>query len=157
MKDFIASLQGFLSQLSARDRLYLWLFIVAALVLLIVVFVSAFALGVMIEKVKNKAQLSEKLRNTRSDAIRRSRAVIGGQVTEQLAPFLPDFPCNPGDVRFVGKPIDFVAFPGAAEGHEIKEVLFIEVKTGNSKLSSREKEIRKAVEKGCVRYVVYNA
>ena len=46
----------------------------------------------------------------RKDAINRSRAVLSGQMLEQVAPFLPDFPCNPADVRFVGKPIDFVAF-----------------------------------------------
>ncbi|MBQ2466092.1 MAG: Holliday junction resolvase, partial [Treponema sp.] len=57
------------------------------------------------------------------------------------------------DARFVGKPIDFVAFPGAAEGKEIREVLFVEVKTGSSTLSEREKQIKDAVKAGRVRYV----
>ena len=74
---------------------------------------------------------------------------------EQLAPYLPDFPCNPGDVRFVGKPIDYVAFPGSAEGKPIEEIVLIEVKTGQSQLSTREKEIECAVKKGRVRYEVY--
>jgi predicted Holliday junction resolvase-like endonuclease len=91
----------------------------------------------------------------RKDAINRSRAVLSGQMLEQVAPFLPDFPCNPADVRFVGKPIDFVAFPGASENKEIKEVVFIEVKTGNSVLSPREKEIKDAIQQGRVRYVEY--
>ena len=68
---------------------------------------------------------------------------------------MPGFPCNPGDVKFLGKPVDFVAFPGSAEGRKIEEVVFIEVKTGESKLSNREKEIRQAVENKKVRYVVY--
>ncbi len=156
MKKFSLLFKSFLSQVPDEERLYLWLFVAGIIIILLAMFSAAFLAGIMIEKVKNRALLSEKLKTTRSDAIKRSRAVIGGQVTEQIAPFLPDFPCNPGDVRFVGKPIDFVAFPGAAEGHEIKEVLFIEVKTGDSKLSQREKEIRTAVEKGRVRYVVYN-
>ncbi|MCR5126171.1 MAG: hypothetical protein K6B43_13425 [Treponema sp.] len=91
----------------------------------------------------------------RADAVKKSRAVIGGQVSEQLAPFLPNFPCNPGDVRFVGKPVDFVGFPGAAEGEPIKEILIIEVKSGKAQLSKREREIKDAVESGRVRYVVY--
>mgnify|MGYP003488890188 CR=1 FL=1 len=33
----------------------------------------------------------------RKDAINRSRAVLSGQMLEQVAPFLPDFPCNPGN------------------------------------------------------------
>lgn len=91
----------------------------------------------------------------RSDAIKRSKAVRGGQVVEQVAPFLPDFPCNPADARFIGKPVDFVAFPGLSETDSVDEVLLIEVKTGQSALSSREKEIKKAVKAGRVRYVEY--
>ena len=93
----------------------------------------------------------------RSDAIKRSRSVIGGQIAEQVAPFLPGFPCNPGDARFIGKPVDFIAFPGMTEDNEVHEVLLIEVKTGKSALSGREKEIRRAVAEGRVRYVEYRA
>ncbi|MCR4580300.1 MAG: Holliday junction resolvase [Treponema sp.] len=100
-------------------------------------------------------RLHTKKRNLRSDAINRSRAVIGGQVVEQLAPFLPDFPCNPSDARFIGKPVDFLAFPGLSDKDHVEEVLLIEVKTGHSELSAREKEIKRAVKEGRVRYVEY--
>lgn len=91
----------------------------------------------------------------RSDAIKRSRSVIGGQLAEQVAPFLPGFPCNPGDARFIGKPVDFIAFPGLTEENKVNEVLLIEVKTGKSNLSGREREVKKAVAEGRVRYVEY--
>ena len=97
---------------------------------------------------KNRASL-------RSDAIKRSRSVIGGQLAEQVAPFLPGFPCHPGDARFIGKPVDFIAFPGITEDNTVHEVLLIEVKTGKSVLSGREKEIKRAVAEGRVRYVEY--
>ena len=93
----------------------------------------------------------------RKDAIKRSRSVIGGQLAEQVAPFLPGFPCNPGDARFIGKPVDFIAFPGMTEDNQVHEVLLIEVKTGKSALSGREKEVKKAVAEGRVRYVEYRA
>ena len=91
----------------------------------------------------------------RKDAIKRSRSVIGGQLAEQVAPFLPGFPCNPGDARFIGKPVDFIAFPGMTEDNQVHEVLLIEVKTGKSALSGREKDVKKAVAEGRVRYVEY--
>lgn len=91
----------------------------------------------------------------RKDAVKRSRAVLGGQMLEQIAPFLPEFPCNPADARFIGKPVDFIAFPGLMENTKVSEVLLIEVKSGESKLNEREKEIRHAVEQGRVRYVEY--
>ena len=87
--------------------------------------------------------------------VRAARNKAHDMVGEQLAPFLPDFPCNAGDVRFVGKPVDFVGFVGASEGKAIKEVLLIEVKTGKATLSEREEQIKKAVEAGRVRYVEY--
>ena len=110
-----------------------------------------FVLGSLIQKLKNSSEFKKQ----RKDAVNRSRAVLGGQFSEQLAPFLPGFPCNPGDVRFVGKPIDFVAFPGSAEGGDIKEIYFIEVKSSQSKLSPREKQIKLAVEQGRVKYLEY--
>ncbi len=95
------------------------------------------------------------LKKERQDAVKRSRAVLGGQMVEQVAPYLPNFPCNPADARFIGKPIDFIGFSGLAEKNCVDEVLLIEVKTGESKLSDREKEIKNAVKEGRVRYVEY--
>lgn len=94
-------------------------------------------------------------KNIRKDAVKRSKAVIGGQVAEQIAPFLPDFPANPSDARFIGKPVDFIVFSGLSETEKIDEIIFVEVKTGKSALNEREKEVKKAVEKGNVRYVEY--
>ncbi len=121
--------------------------------LLIACACAGFFLGAAVQKMKNISLLKKE----RADAVKKSRAVLGGQFTEQIAPFLPNFPCNPGDARFIGKPVDFVAFPGSAEGKNIDEILLIEVKTGSSRLSERELQIKKAVEKGSVRYVVYRA
>ena len=111
--------------------------------------------GILIGAVVQKLRDSAGIKKARNDAVKRSRAVLGGQFGEQLAPFLPDFPCNPGDARFIGKPVDYIAFPGTAEGRSVEEILFIEVKSGTSALSAREKEIREAVKKGRVRYVEY--
>jgi predicted Holliday junction resolvase-like endonuclease len=58
-------------------------------------------------------------------------------------------------VRFVGKPVDFIAFPGSAQGKPIEKIQFIEVKSGESQLSAREREIKRAVENGSIEYVVY--
>ena len=105
--------------------------------------------------IMQSVRLFKNNRKLRSDAIKRSKAVIGGQVVEQLAPYLPAFPGNPADAKFLGKPVDFVSFSGLSENDTVDEILFIEVKTGKSELSKREKEIKKAVKEGRVRYVEY--
>lgn len=101
------------------------------------------------------ARLSKRIAAERADAVKKSRAVLGGLAGEQVAPFLPGFPCNPADARFVGKPVDFVAFSGAADGGEIKEILLIEVKSGETSLSKREREIKACVQEGRLRFVEY--
>lgn len=111
--------------------------------------------GLIIILIFQRIKMSVLIKKVRQDAVKRSRAVIGGQMVEQVAPYLPGFPCNAADARFIGKPVDFIAFSGLAENNRVDEVLLIEVKTGDSKLSGREKEIKAAVEDGRVRYVEY--
>jgi predicted Holliday junction resolvase-like endonuclease len=88
--------------------------------------------------------------------LKQSRAVLGGLVSEQMAPLLPGFPFDPGDCRFIGKPVDFIVFRGM-NGKNIREVIFLEVKTGTSRaLSDQEKRLRDAVEAGRVRWVQFD-
>ena len=123
---------------------------------LILVPVDGFLAGVFLGRLIQKLKDLSLLKKQRKDAVKKSRAVIGGQVAEQLAPYLPEFPCNPGDVCFLGKPVDFIGFTGLTESDEIHEVMFIEVKTGQSKLNGHEKQLKDAIQKGRVRYVEYN-
>ncbi len=111
-------------------------------------------LGARIGALRAERALGARLDAERRDAVKRSRAVLGGQLSEQLAPFLPGFPGDPTEVRFVGKPVDFVSFSGASSG-AVEEVVFIEVKSGESRLSPVERSLRDAVESGRVRYVEY--
>ncbi|MFL5402405.1 MAG: Holliday junction resolvase-like protein [Gemmatimonadales bacterium] len=80
----------------------------------------------------------------REDAVLRSQAVTAGKVHEQLTPYLPAFPYNPKDVRFLGSPVDLVVFDGMAEGR-LRRIVFLEVKTGGSSLTSRERCIRDVI------------
>lgn len=131
---------------------------------ILIFFASAiifFILGKIIGSLLEKAKITKKIQTERDDAVKRSRAVIGGQVTEQLAPLFPDFPARYDEVKFIGKPVDFIAFKGLEESCDngekchVDEVLFIEVKTGNSALSTRERAIKQAVDEGRVRYVLW--
>ena len=90
----------------------------------------------------------------RKDAIKRSRAVLSGQFSEQLAPYLPEFNFKPTECRFIGKPIDFLVFSGMDE-KEIKEIVFVEVKSGNSTLSTVERQLRDVIKAGKVKWVEY--
>ena len=97
---------------------------------------------------------SEQEQALRQDAAQRSRAVTVGKMTEHILPFWPEFAFDPGDCRFLGSPVDFVAFDGlCGEDGIITEVVFVEVKTGRSTLSTRERRVRDAIQAGRVRWM----
>ena len=88
--------------------------------------------------------------------LKQSRAVLGGLVSEQMAPLLPGFPFDPGDCRFVGKPIDFVVFRGMNEKN-ISEVIFLEIKSGTARaLNEQERKLREAVRSGRVSWAEFD-
>lgn len=95
-------------------------------------------------------------RRLRRDAVRRSKAVTVGKVHEQLVPYLPGFDYDPRDARFIGSPIDFIVFDGLSDGAECS-VVFIEVKTGASDLTPRERRVRDAVRSGRVEWVEHRS
>ncbi|MDN5294953.1 MAG: hypothetical protein PWP01_463 [Methanosarcinales archaeon] len=89
----------------------------------------------------------------RKDAIEKSKAVIAGKVTEHLIPYLPEFKYNPKDARFIGSPVDLIVFDGLDEG-DLRKIVFVEVKSGKSTLSKRERFIRDTIEKKRVEWVI---
>jgi len=102
-------------------------------------------IGLLVALVAFLAWKGRYTRTVREDAIIRSQAVITGRVSEQLLPFLPGFGFNPKDARFLGSPVDFVVFDGLDEG-ALRRVVFVEVKTGDADLSSRERQVRAVVQ-----------
>jgi predicted Holliday junction resolvase-like endonuclease len=74
---------------------------------------------------------------------KKSGEVRLGHIAEKLAPFLEDFTYNPENATFLGQPIDYIVF-------EDDEVVFVEIKSGNAQLSSKQRHIKKLVENNCV-------
>ena len=102
-------------------------------------------IGYIIGKYFGKKQFEDQIPELREDAIKQSRAVLSGQLNEQIAPYMPDFPYKATEARFIGKPVDFVVFKGM-DSKKIDEVVFVEVKSGKSSLSDVEKSLKNAVE-----------
>jgi len=79
--------------------------------------------------------------------------VRGGYIAEALAPLLDDFPVDVGkpdtSTLFLGQPVDYLHFD-PEEG-----VTFIEVKSGDSTLSDRQRRLRDLVEAGAVYWESY--
>ncbi len=112
-------------------------------------------LGALVAAILTWALLSARSlvvqRRERKEALRLSRATLRGQVAEQLAPLFPGFVYRLEDARFLGAPVDYVVFDGYGDEEEV-EVVFVEVKTGNARLSRGERRVRDAVRAGRVRF-----
>ncbi len=75
---------------------------------------------------------------------------------EHYVPFMENFPVDPKDVQFFGKPIDYVAFSNRGSRKKCA-VHFIEVKSGNSQLNGHQKNIKDAILKGRVHWHEFTA
>lgn len=106
---------------------------------------AGIAVGMLVASVYVVLWKVKYTREIRRDSVERSRATISGQVHEQLLPYLPDFPFDPKDVRFLGAPVDLVVFDGLNAG-KLERIVFVEVKTGTSQLSTRERQVRDMVQ-----------
>lgn len=79
------------------------------------------------------------------DAKKRSGAVQWGNAIENWVPFMEEFPIPVEDVRFFGKPIDFVGFTDLDDKDKCK-LHIIEVKSGTAFLNTHQKNIKAAIE-----------
>jgi hypothetical protein len=95
------------------------------------------------------------MKRARDRAVEQSRASLAGKAVEHLAPLLPEMlnRFDPTDARFLGTPIDFVIFDGLDEGY-VRQVMFVEVKTGRASLTAREQLVREAINDGRVGFDV---
>lgn len=96
-----------------------------------------------------------KIKNHRKDAVDRSRSVVLWYVNEKISPLLSDFPYNYKDLVFLWKWIDYVVFDWLYEWN-LKKIVFLEIKSGQSTLNKNEKMIKNCVDSKNIFYRVWH-
>ena len=129
------------------------LYIFGILSILFLVYLS-FRFGKILGKRYMLEYMEEIIKKERENAIKNSRSVLVGNFSEQLSPYLPNFPLKPSEVKFLGKPVDFIGFKGL-DNKKIEEIVFIEVKSGKSKMNTTEKSIEEAIKHKRIKFVEY--
>ena len=114
--------------------------------ILIIIFILSFIIYTFytINKYKNKLSISENNYNKLLSQ-KKSSEVRLGQISENLAPFLKDFKYNPKETHFIGMPIDYIIF-------EEDKIIFLEIKSGKSQLSTKQRNIRNLIKDGKVEW-----
>jgi predicted Holliday junction resolvase-like endonuclease len=115
-------------------------------------FVIIWALaGIVIGRLVAKLYFLQQRSSDRKQAVKQSKSTTLGYVSEKIAPLLPDFPYSYKDLVFLWKGVDYLCFDGLSEG-EMKQVVFLEIKTGKSQLNKNESLIKNCIEKGRVKW-----
>ena len=70
---------------------------------------------------------------------KKSSEVRLGNIAEKLAPFIDYFSFDPECAHFLGQPIDYVVF-------EDDIITFVEIKSGKSQLSTKQRHIRDLIK-----------
>lgn len=92
-----------------------------------------------------------RLKKERKKSIKRSKSVILGQVNEKVAPLMQDFEYNYKDLMFLGKGVDYIVFDWLSNGN-LKQIVFLEIKSGKSRQNKNERQIEKTIKKKKVKY-----
>jgi predicted Holliday junction resolvase-like endonuclease len=105
---------------------------------------------------EQELEYASKRRADRQSSNARSRKALVAKIAEHLAPLLEGFPYNFKDVRHIGELVDFIVYDGLEDG-EIREVIFLEVKTSRTGRVSNPREVmlRAAIDAGRVSYQVF--
>lgn len=114
-----------------------------ALTIALLLAASASVLAVLLAWgwVRQARRLKQRIRAL--DNAKRSQSTRYGQITEQFAPFLADWPWDPKRFRFLGDPIDGIQFTDDG-------IVLIEIKTAGSRLSAVQRQVRDHVQAGRV-------
>ena len=116
---------------------------------LIIVVLVACVIALLIFLYKSKRNNAELiLGNNRLIHQKRSSEVRLGKTVENVAPFFDEWPYDPGNFRFLGNPIDGVSF-------NEDEVVFVEIKTGQARLSKSQNKIKSFIKDGKVKFITF--
>ncbi len=107
----------------------------------IILIVLVLLVAVLIWRIKVLSRQVQDLRFRK-----KSGEVLHGKAWENFAPFMDAYPYDPSRFRFIGYPIDGLSF-------EDDKIVFIEFKTGMSKLSERQKQVRDLVARQRVEWL----
>lgn len=121
---------------------------------LLVGIVLGFVAAWRIASYRKELGFQKRLLEAREESVRMSRSTLTGKFSEQIAPYLPGFPYDPTEVRFLGSPVDFIVFNGLSQ-RSVKEIIFLEVKSGKAQLSHTERSLRDSVKSARIRWEEY--
>jgi predicted Holliday junction resolvase-like endonuclease len=118
--------------------------------IILILYVSIWIfVGFLLSKIWFQAHI----KRLQKKSVHQSKRVTLWYVQEKIAPLLPDFPYHMKDLVFLGKWVDYIVFEWLHNGY-VDNIVFLEIKTGKSTLSTNEKAIKQAIDHHRVKYEI---
>ena len=77
-----------------------------------------------------------------------------GKIAEQIVPAFLTFPYKQNECRPLFEPIDYIIFTGLSGKGRVEAIKFVDVKTGEGRLSKGQRRIRDRVVEGKIKHKV---
>ena len=104
---------------------------------------------------ERRKELKKRKENILKSSRNKAKATNLGFILERLAPGLTSFRFKRNDCRALFDPIDYVIFEGLTTKERVSKLLFVDVKTGESRLTPKQKKIKNLVNDKKVQFDIY--
>ena len=74
---------------------------------------------------------------------------------ERIAPSLDGFKFEQNDCRSLFDPIDYVIFEGLTKKGKVDKIIIVDIKSGNARLSGKQRKIKELVNDKKVEFKTY--
>lgn len=109
-----------------------------------------------LELIKARKEALKKIRDLgASKSQTGAKAINIGFILERIAPTLESFRFSHNDCRSLFDPIDYVIFEGLSKKNYVDKIFFVDIKTGASKLSKKQREIKNVISARNVEFKKY--
>lgn len=130
-------------------------------ILTVIIVILVYILYLTYDTMKsNNKYYKEKLEKVSKEAIAKSKAVIRGQVAEEIVPMFKNFPYTLSDLKFFGQPLDYIVFENMSAVRDGKEeeitIIFADVKSNTARNSKVQNAIKKAIVNKNIRFENWN-
>jgi predicted Holliday junction resolvase-like endonuclease len=115
---------------------------------------SVSANELMVEMKGRKKQLTEDKKKRPEKIAVSAQACNFGKISEQILPAFLTFPYKQSECRILLQPIDYIVFTGLSGKGRVEVIKFVDVKTGNGRLSPKQGQIRECVIDGKITHKV---
>lgn len=103
---------------------------------------------------ERRVQLKENKKTKPEKIAVSAQASNFGQISEQILPAFLTFPYRQSECRILLKPIDYIVFGGLSVKGRVEVIKFVDVKTGDGRLSPGQRKIRDRVVEKTVKHKV---